>query len=189
MSVVAGIEHGSEVWMAADSLVTDDNIVFETTEPPKVFKKGQIIYGTVGSFRVGGVVFEAFESPGGPLPGVDPWLWMIRDFVPRLKEVLKKHDVDTKPKVVEDEFRLVEEWQLMVGLRAGSEGRIYIVDDDFSVARAADGYAFIGSGGEVAAGALFATGAHKPGNRIKQAVAAACKHVPSVGGKIIVESI
>ncbi len=190
MSVVAGIEHGTEVWMAADSLISDDNdIVFETNEPPKVFEWGGMLLGAVGSFRVGNVIHEAFEPP--LLKNEDPLSYMLRRFVPALRKVFDEYDIDTLPKVVDKAFARIDDWQLMVGLKSANEGRIYIVDEDFSVSRAAGGYAFIGSGGEVAAGALFATKdtRWKPETRIKRAVAAACKHVASVGGKIVVENI
>lgn len=190
MSVVVGIEHKGQVWMAADSLVSDDEITFETTEPPKVFEWNGVVLGSVGSFRVGNVLFEAFEPPKIKA-SEDALSFMVRRFAPALRVTLEENDIDTKRKVVEDSFMLIDEWSLMVGLIVGGEGRIYIVDDDFSVSRAADGYAFIGSGGEVAAGALFAIQGSKrtPGWRIEKAVAAASKHVASVGGKIVIEHI
>ncbi len=190
MSVVVGIEHKGEVWMAADSLITEDEITFETSEPPKVFEWNGVLLGACGSFRVGNVIFEYFEPPKIK-PDEDPLSFMVRRFAPALRAVLEENDIDTKYKVVEDGFQLIEDWVLMVGLTVAGEGRIYIIDEDFSVSRAADGYAFIGSGGEIAAGALFATKGSKraPSWRIEKAVEAASKHVASVGGKIVVENI
>ena len=175
--------------MAADSLITEDEITFETSEPPKVFEWNEVLIGACGSFRVGNVIFEYFEPPKIKVDE-DPLSFMVRRFAPALRAVLEENDIDTKYKVVEDGFQLAEDWVIMVGLTWKGEGRIYIVDDDFSVSRAANNYAFIGSGGEVAAGALHATQSSKrPEARIKAAVAAASKHVSTVGGKIVVEHI
>lgn len=190
MSVVVGIEHGAEVWMAADSLVSDGEIIFETNEPPKLFEWNGILLGAVGSFRVGNVLHESFEPPQLKA-NEEPMSYMMRKFIPALCAVFEEYDIDTKPKVVAHGFELQYDWSIMVGLCTASGGRIYVVDDDLSVARCADNYAFIGTGGEVAAGALFATTNYKlkPETRIERAVAAACKHVASVGGKIVVENI
>lgn len=186
MSVVVGVEYRGKVWMAADSLVSDaDDIIFETSEPPKVYKWRDFVLGIVGSFRVGNVVPEFFEPPKQSA-AEKPLSYMLQKFVPELRRILEENYVSTDYKVVGDEFQKSEDWTIM----AGFGGRIYIVDEDFSVSRAADGYAFIGSGGEIAGGALFVTkDSKKPRRRVEQAVQAAIKHCSSVGGKIVVESI
>lgn len=186
MSVVVGIEWRKKVWMAADSLVSDsEDQVFETSEPPKVYKWDGFVLGTVGSFRVGNIIHEFFEPPKKSAAD-DHLSYMVSKFVPELRRILEENHVVTAYMVVDDDFAKPEEFSVMVGF----EGRIYVVDDDFSVARAASGYAFIGSGAEIAGGALFVTQAsNKPRNRVEQAVEAASKHCASVGGKIVVESI
>lgn len=66
----------------------------------------------------------------------------------------------------------------------GIEQRVFIVQSDFSVLEPVCGYASIGSGADVALGALYAS-AHLPTvERAKLAVQASARFSPSVGGAV-----
>lgn len=69
----------------------------------------------------------------------------------------------------------------------GVKGRLYAVYDDYQVATAADGFAAVGSGEQVALGALFATdGAGlSPRRRVMSALAAAERFSAGVRGPFV----
>jgi len=67
----------------------------------------------------------------------------------------------------------------------GHRGRLYYYDSG-SIFEAAERYAACGSGALVCIGYLAASEGLPPQNRVRGAVAAAAKHVPTVGGKVTV---
>ena len=73
----------------------------------------------------------------------------------------------------------------------GVRGRLFAVYDDYQVASAADGFAAVGCGDQVALGALYATAGTgmRPRARVRTALAAAERFSGGVRGPFVVEKL
>lgn len=68
-------------------------------------------------------------------------------------------------------------------LMVGHRGRLFVIHSDFQVAETTDGYAAIGSGDDLALGALYATRRQRdPGRRLRTALEAAERYNMGVRG-------
>ncbi len=173
--------------MAADSLVTDDEEVFEARLSPKVFEWEGFLFGVCGDARVCDLVYAVFDPPDPSTEHLSDYHYMVADFIPALRKMLKEGGVKLEKSGSEDEEDLGLE--MLVGFK----GLLYLIGSDFSVCTFASPYYAIGGGSSFALASLVATSVpgqiKEPLKRVEKAVAAACKRRADCGGKIIVESI
>ena len=186
MSVVAGLVTGGVVWLAGDSLVDDDGVVFEALDSPKVFEWNEFVFGVCGDARVCDLVYVVFDPPidSGNL---SPYHYMVAEFIPELRRVLidggaVPEHMRASDEETEDGFEMV----------VGYEGILFLIGDDFSVCTLTSPYYAIGAGGVFALASLAATSAvgqiKDPAKRVEKACVAATKRRRDCGGKIIVVS-
>lgn len=169
MTCIVGVEHGGRVFIGADSLSSCGGMVTQLHEP-KVFRCGSLLVGVAGSMAWALTVRHhlSVRLPRGDLAG-----YMIATLRGKLEELWDDHHGDSD-----------YESELLLGAR----GQLYAVDTTFTPYRAAEGYASIGSGGDVARGAL-AVLRGDPTQRLTAALEAAERHVPTVRRPWLIESI
>ncbi len=149
------------VVLGGDSCASSSNIRY-TVSQPKVFKKGEFLIGYTSSFRFGQLVEHDLELPY-PAPGSDPLAVMMGEFIPKLRHLLKEQGFSKVENNVETGG------QLIVGLR----GRLFEVQDDFSVLEHKSGYCAVGSGADFALGSLHTS--RTAGAEARDAVMAALR--------------
>jgi ATP-dependent protease HslVU (ClpYQ) peptidase subunit len=117
-----------------------------------------------------------------PEPETDDLMWfMVRLFVPWVRSVLKDGGFAKKENEVETAG------QILVGVKR----RLFCLDSDYQIAEPANGIAAIGSGYQIALGALWTTarlGFPGPQARVISALEAAEEMVATVRGPFTLES-
>ncbi len=161
-------DSGSCAWGGADYQVRKD---------PKVFRLGEAVVGFTTSWRMGQVLRYEMKLPEVP-EGIELHEYMVRCFVPRLREAAKAAGIVTVKENVEQLGRF------MVGLR----GRLFVVDYDFQVGELVADYHAVGSGAEVALGALHATRGQVAQGRLVGALHAAVAHIQAIKPPFIIAS-
>jgi ATP-dependent protease HslVU (ClpYQ) peptidase subunit len=182
VSIIAAATDGTTVWMGSDSAVTG-GITYLTGS--KVFTVGTVLYGVCGNLdacnairhgsKLPGSVVNA-RSGGGVIESVELDRWAYHTILPRLKEAMLKNGV-TEPS-----------FNVMVGIR----GRILLVDEN-AVSEDRRPYVALGSGSEVALGAMH-TLMNRQGRRnhagiVEKALEAACEFMPSCAGPLFIRNV
>lgn len=175
-------ERRKVIYLGADSLASN-GMQSSRVADPKIFQKGEFIIAYAGSFRSGQVLAYRFQPP--PLPKTPARLfpYMVNEFGDALRDSL------TKAGRIRKEMEQENAWPLefLVAVR----GRIFAVQEDFSVLEPADGYAAAGSGESFCIGSLNTTKALNihPEQRVRLALEAASHHDPNVGPPFVIKKV
>ena len=145
---------------------------------PKVFKRGDFLFGVAGSIRVSNLILFKFQAPPPQTSNLDEY--MKTDFIDALRECLKQGGVAAQDNNVESMFS-----HILIGIA----GKLYSVESDYCIVRSATEYDAIGTGGAYALGSLHATPKMAPMKRIKLALEAAEANMASVRGPFVMEKI
>jgi ATP-dependent protease HslVU (ClpYQ) peptidase subunit len=165
MTCIVGIEQDGYIIMGGDASCNDsegDGILIQ--KEPKVFKRSEYVIGFAGSFRVGAILRYIAKFPKVPNRALDRM--MVTEFSAAIRNCFKEEDLDA-------------DWTALVGIR----DKLYCIEPDFHIWRHKEPYAAIGSGAQVALGALYALSTDlTPRQRVEIALKAAEKFVGSVRG-------
>ncbi len=163
------------MWMAADTLCSDGYIGYDRKEP-KIFETGSYLIGFAGNPRYMQILKYA---NGFPIPMGDLHRFMCLEFSAHVAKICddmghlkKKEEILKVPGY--------STLHILVG------GRSFSMYSDFQIEETAYPYAAIGSGTEVAMGALYAQPEllrKDPKAALSIAISAAKTFVTSVGGK------
>lgn len=171
MTCIIALQDDRHVFMGADTLAVDEATAHPMRQD-KIFRRGEFLFGVSGTMRTGQLLEHQFEVP--PIEkGQDLLTYMVGTFVPRYRDCLK-----------EAEYLIMKEGQatnpddVIVAVRR----RLFVVDGNFSVYEPRANYLVIGSGQDVARGALFVTGHMEPKKRIERALEAAAEFNVGVRG-------
>lgn len=151
MTCIIGYEEKGKVYMGGDSGAVDDFSTTSTHEE-KVYhthcqeNESQFLIGYEGSFRMGQVVKYQFH-PRKHYKEMDDMKYLTTIFVDDLIECLDVNNVLTRT----FEERIETDRMLL-----GYKGKLYAIDADFNVLRNRMGFDTIGSGFEIARGAMGA---------------------------------
>jgi ATP-dependent protease HslVU (ClpYQ) peptidase subunit len=179
LTCIVGLVEKGAVWMGGDSLVVRDGLKV-TLAVGKVAHRGEFLLGTCGNHRLLSLARHVFEPP--PLVAeADVDAYMAKEFAEAWRACLK----DAGALTVENGYE-TQDGMMMVGVRGGG---LYEIDGGFGVMRTDDNCGAIGSGDNIALGALFATPELDPERRILRALEAAEKWNDGVRGPFTVESI
>jgi ATP-dependent protease HslVU (ClpYQ) peptidase subunit len=161
MTAIVGLVHNGAVYVGGDSAGVSGWSLTVRADT-KVFHNGPYLFGFTTSFRMGQLIHHAFEPPK-PKPDLERF--MSTEFVDALRTCLKDGGWARKENDRE------EGGTFLVGVR----GSLFVIQDDYQVGQAADGYAAVGCGDQIALGALYATAgtAMSPRRRIQVALEAA----------------
>lgn len=141
----------------------------------KVFTRGSMAFGFTSSFRMGQLLrYSHMDLATPPTDGVDEW--MVTTFIPAVRSCLKKGGYAKTDNGVETGGTFL----------VGVSGRLYCVESDYQVGRAADGFAAVGCGSDIALGAMYATHCHRDADhRVRLALEAAERHSAGVRGPFL----
>lgn len=170
MTAIVGLVHDQTVHLGGDSAGVG-GYALRVRADTKVFTTGPYVMGFTTSFRMGQLLRYSLSppTPEGPVAR-----FMATKFIDAVRATLRDGGWLAKDKDREDGGTFL----------VGVAGRLFTVYDDFQVAEAADGYAAVGCGDELALGALYAT-AHtrmRPERRLRIALQAAERFSAGVRG-------
>lgn len=146
MTAVAGLVCDGAVHLGGDSAGVG-GYALTVRADSKVFTIGPYVLGFTTSFRMGQLLRYSLQPPH-PEPGADLERFMATVFIDAVRDCLKTGGWAVKDKERE------EGGNFLVGVH----GHLFEIMPDYQVAVAADGYAAVGCGFELALGALYATG-------------------------------
>ena len=168
MTIVVGIvDDEDKVWVGADSLTSKGDYGFRQSRP-KVFKKGEFVFGGTGS--VSEIQHMVYATALPPVKeDQDHYDYLINDLFPEFRLKLRAGGRLEK----RDGEELVGT-EMMIGWR----GKLFIMGRDFAVIEPYRGYEAIGIGQEYALGAMniLEKTDYSPREKIKLAMDAACAH-------------
>jgi len=173
MTAIVGLARGGSVHIGGDSAGVA-GLSLAVRADTKVFRKGRYLFGFTTSFRMGQLIRYSLVLPA---PKGDLDAFMATAFIDALRGCLKDGGWARKDSERE------EGGTFLVGVR----GRLYTIYDDYQVAKAADGFAAVGCGDQIALGALYATAGTgmRPRARLKVALRAAERFSAGVRGPFV----
>lgn len=177
MTCIVGIAEGGKVCIGGDSAGVSGYTVTVRSDP-KVFRTGAFLVGFTTSYRMGQLLRYAFHAPVQP-EGVDTFEYMVTLFVETIRECLKTGGYAKK------ELEQETGGSFLVGYA----GHLFQIDNDYQVGECAEGYMAVGSGKEIALGALYVTRGQAPHARVEAALAAAAHHTAYICGPFVIEEI
>lgn len=180
MTCIIAIETSTAVHLGADRQSSLNGNGY-TRSTPKIFHVGELIIGACGPVRIGQLL-ATMDPPFHSL-GWDIDRWIALDLVDAARTHFATHHYD---RTVETRSWIDGAWIVAV------RGRAYTIYSDWSWSRHKDGIHVIGSGTDIALGALhaadnlgavdFTAGRLDPQQRITLALSAAAAHDTGVGG-------
>ena len=173
MTAIVGLVQSGSIYIGGDSAGVSGTSLTVRADA-KVFRKRRYVFGFTTSFRMGQLIRYSLALPK-PVGNLDAF--MATTFIDAVRDCLKAGGWAMKDNERE------EGGTFLVGVK----GRLYAVYDDYQVATAADGFAAVGSGDQVALGALFATAdaGLSPRRRVMSALAAAERFSAGVRGPFV----
>lgn len=156
MTTIVAVQGPSWAVVGFDSQVTEDDSRRYTMSrgSSKVVKNGEYILGAAGDVRAINILTHAFRPPViGGLLGVKLDRFITSRFIPALRSCFESQGYSAPTK---DSQEIAEQGSKVIAV---ANGVIYIIGEDYSWVRDATGVYAFGSGGDYAAGALFALGA------------------------------
>lgn len=183
MTCIVALSREKRVFMGADSLCSFGWSNEATLKRPKVFKKDGILYGHSGSIRVAQVLQYHLDTPKHH-PDIDDLEFLVTELVPAMKTAMSDQGMERKKEEVASMGDGSGETFLL-----GYHGSVYRISDDYSVLLLDRGFDAVGSGQDVAVGAIYAleaSGLVAPEETLRIAIQAASKAINSVGGPIVI---
>ena len=171
MTCIVGLVHEGVVYIGGDSAgVGGMSLTVRADE--KVFRNGEFLMGFTTSFRMGQLLRYSLKPPRRH-PADDINQYMVVDFIDAVRECLKAGGYASKEKETEQGGTFL----------VGYSGHLFTVDSDYQVGIPEDGFAAVGSGQDIALGALFATqGQATPRDRVLTALRSAERFNTGVRG-------
>jgi ATP-dependent protease HslVU (ClpYQ) peptidase subunit len=163
VTCVVGLVDKDTVYIGSDSgAVSGSNLIVRADE--KVFHNGPCLIGFTSSFRMGQLLRYKFTPPPRA-PHTDLFSYMATDFVDAVRECLKSGGYARQ----ENGMETGGDFLVAYG------GRLFHIASDFQVGEAAGDYYVLGSGAQVALGALYVSEQMAPKRRVSTALEAAEK--------------
>jgi ATP-dependent protease HslVU (ClpYQ), peptidase subunit len=171
MTIITGIKYGNEIWIGGDSAGTDEFGDLSIRNDTKVFKKGNMLIGFAGSFRMGQLLRYALELPEHK-SDVETMAYLVIDFCDAVR-----HCLSSRGQLLEKEGEAEGMFgEFLIAYR----NELYYIGDDLQVGINRDGYAACGSGALYALGALRHMFIHdsewKPWDMVYNALNISCHH-------------
>jgi hypothetical protein len=159
VTAIVGLVHDGRVFIGGDSAgVAGYQLTVRADQ--KVFRTDRYVFGFTDSFRMGQLIRYSFEPPAPPTR-LDKF--MSTTFVDALRSCLKEGGYARKDSEQESGGTFL----------VGVAGRLFRIGSDYQVGESVDLYDAVGSGDDLALGALYATPGQPPKERIRIALGAA----------------
>lgn len=175
MTCIVGLEHEGKVYIGCDSAQSDGHFI-SAIDSPKIFTTGSLTFGYTTSFRFADLLQYNLMLPSRAEDMVDDKQYLVTAAIPAIRDALQKGG-----------FTSIDNNRETGGTALiGYKGKLYTLQDDFSLVRDTDGYASCGSGGKYALGSLATTQGMNltPEHRVTAALEAAIKHCATVQGPV-----
>lgn len=176
MTCIVGLRQNDRIYLASDSQTTWGYTKHDSGS--KIIKKGELSIAFCGQCSVAHTLEHRLVCPDVPENDEDKWLHVLLPDAMRkaLQEVnLYKNDNN----------EIVSGADFIVGWR----DHLATISTDFYVAPVLRDYVALGTGGEVAVGALYASEGRNAHKRLETAVNAAQLWSVGVGGDVYVEEV
>lgn len=148
------------VYIGGDSAGFDESSFnIQIRGDTKVFRTGPLLIGFTSSFRMGQLLRYSLNIPEPQVKG-DDMRYMVAQLVPAIRKCFEVGGFQ------KDDNGQEEGGTFLIGYN----GNLYEVEDDYQVAIPADGITAVGSGGEIALGAMHAMSLSCPRKSIKKAL-------------------
>jgi hypothetical protein len=170
MTCIVGLVDNGRVWLGGDRAAVEDSHYLMHVAQPKVFRRDEILMGYTSSFRMGQLLQYRLEIPERGERPLDEW--MVTDFAEAVRKCMK-----------DGGYTKIENSREQVGcFLVGTEGRLFLFDDQHNILEPQCGFDATGSGISVARGSLHSTGnlGLGPEQRLTLALEAASRFVTSV---------
>lgn len=164
MTTIIGVQYDGFCELVADSLVSNDaGRTWIHPDMTKINRRGQYLIAGAGEVAACDVAQHIWDPPApNEKDKRDLYHFMITKVVPSLRDCLKANGYNFDK---EEDGSANNRFQFLIAVN----GELFDIGDDLSVMRDADGYYGVGSGSDIALGALHA------GADAKEAVEIACK--------------
>ena len=159
MTTLVAIQGDGWSVMGCDSRLSDEHGRFQIAKTPKIVDNNGVLIGGCGSSRASNVLHYGYVQPK-PTIKEDLNTYMTQKFIP----AMRKNFVDAGIDMKEDG----DVAQIDGGFIISVKGQIFSVSEDYSWDTDVRNVYVMGSGGDVALGALAALGVEKV-NTIKEA--------------------
>ncbi|MCO5071123.1 MAG: hypothetical protein M9944_07950 [Rhizobiaceae bacterium] len=145
VTCIVGLVEKGAVYIAGDSAGVV-GLTLTVRADQKVFTNGEFVMGFTTSFRMGQLLRHAFTPPKRH-PDVSVEKFMVTDFINAVRECLQSGGYAEKHNGAERGGVFL----------VGYSGRLFIVDSDYQVGEAADGFDAVGCGADIARGSLYSS--------------------------------
>ena len=170
MTCIVGLVHEGVVYIGGDRAgVAGLSLTVRADE--KVFQNGEFLMGFTTSFRMGQLLRYSLKPPRR-YPDDRVAKYMVVDFIDAVRGCLKSGGYASKQDEVESGGTFL----------VGYAGHLFTVDSDYQVGIPEDGFAAVGSGQDIARGALVATQGQEPRSRVLTALRSAERFNAGVRG-------
>lgn len=168
MTCIVGLVEAGRVYIGGDSAGVDHYSITAMAED-KVFSNGGFVFGFTTSFRMGQLLRYRFKPPHRD-EGRDLMAYMVTDFIDAIRQTLKESGYAKKEGDRESGGTYL----------VGHKGRLFRIEDYYSIIESANGYDACGCGEEIARGSLYSTVGLLGEERVLQALRAADHHSAGV---------
>ena len=173
MTCIVGIVHEGLVYLGGDAAGIAGTSLTHRADP-KVFSKGDYVFGFTSSFRMGQLLQHSLVVPE-PRADEDLAAFMSTRFVDAVRHCLKEGGY---AKVKDDR-------EVSGTFLVGYRGRLFVIDSDYQVGEPLDHYDACGAGDEIARGSLYTSVGQPPGVRLETALKAAERWCAAVRGPFL----
>lgn len=184
MTCIVGLVNEGKVYIGADSAAHSNNDISIRADK-KVFINDGFLIGFTSSFRMGQLLKYSFypPKPSQLVEGDDDTLerFMATTFVDHVRDCLKEGGYAQRQNEAESAGQFF----------VGHQGRLFGIYEDYQVEQVVAPYNAVGSGLQLALGAMYATEGigMEPKDRITRALGAAEEWTPYVRAPFYVEVI
>lgn len=145
MTCIVSLKHDNKIYIGGDHAASS-HMSISVREDTKVFKNKSMLIGYAGSYRLGQIMRFGFKPPKHE-KGKDPYEYMCTDVIKAMQKTFEKHGFDGRNKKEEHETS----GQMLIAYR----GQLYEFYEDYQVGINADPYCSVGSGSDIALGAMY----------------------------------
>ncbi len=180
MTCIVGLVEGKKVYMGGDSAAVSatPSSSLKVRSDPKVFRNGDFLIGYTTSFRMGQLLRFNLVPPACP-DDIEPYEYMVSLFIPAVRKCLKDGGYARKDNERESAG------EFMVAYK----GILFDVESDYQVGTIHDPFCAVGSGAQVALGALTVTDGLPGEERVRKALEAAERWCSNVRGPFTIETM
>ena len=175
MTCIIGYKHNGKAYVGADSLGSNGwtKAQYDT---PKLFEVHGMVIGYTTTYRFGQILQHHLPEM---LPKAPPYAFLVESVVPEMRHLLSAHGAKRTDNGIDAGGNCI----------IGYKGEVYELQNDFSILKPTNGIACVGSGVQVAYGAMLALTTKDPRAKVRRALEVASEAVTSVGGDLTVMEV